>query len=56
MTLDEGATAIFKCPLDTSNSCLVDLVEWYTYDPVADKRKLLRDHRVETFAFDPLLM
>jgi hypothetical protein len=55
MSTIEGGTAIFKCPLDTSSSCLVDFVEWYRLDEDGD-RSLIRDHRVEVFAFDPLLM
>ena len=55
LTVSEGGTAIYRCPLDTATSCLVDLVEWFQVNPDGT-RKLLRDSRVEVFAFDPLLM
>ena len=55
LTLSEGGTAIFRCPLDTASSCLVDLVEWFQVNPDGS-RSILKDSRVEVFAFDPLLM
>ena len=55
LTVSEGGTAIFRCPLDTANSCIVDSVEWFQVNSDGS-RSLLRDSRVEVFAFDPLLM
>ena len=55
LTVSEGGTAIYRCPLDTATSCLVDSVEWFQVNPDGS-RKLLKDSRVEVFAFDPLLM
>lgn len=51
-----GTRAILRCPLDTANSCLVDLVEWYKTNELTGKRSLLRNDRVTVFAFDPLLL
>ena len=50
----EGGTAIFRCPLDTSTSCLVDNVEWYRMK--SDGSRILLRGRIEVFSFDPLLM
>ena len=55
MTVTEEGTAIFRCPMDTVNSCIVQEVKWYRVT-IAGNREELRDSRVEIFAFDPLLM
>ena len=69
MTIREGSTALFKCPVDMSSSCLADFsIQWYklnldsepeaetTEAEAAEQKLLLEDSRLELFSSDPLLM
>ena len=58
MTIREGSTALFKCPVDMSASCLADSsIQWYKLNPLDPEQKLLlEDSRLELFSSDPLLM
>jgi len=56
-TVTEGDAVRMYCPLDTRNSCLVQLVEWYFSPEAADSpkyngRKVMKDLAQK---FDPLL-
>ena len=55
MKITEGGTAIFRCPVDTANSCLIEAVEWFRISKDGSQDRL-KNSRVEVFSFDPLLM
>ena len=55
MTVTEGGTAIFRCPMDAVKSCIAQKVEWFRVNSEGTSEPL-KNPRVEVFAFDPLLM
>ena len=56
MTIREGSTALFKCPVDVSASCATDSIQWYKLNAMDGDQKLLEDSRIEVFSSDPLVM
>jgi len=52
----EWTPGSFSCPLDTVNSCLVDMVQWYRVDDSEGngRVKLSAEPRVTAYPFNPL--